>query len=192
MNYFVSMGNILTLKTIQPNKQIKHLEYYAIINVLVLGIIYGCFAAIFSRTILLENGFDTTAYNPLKVIIAAIPVAFFMHAGAALFIWVFLKAMGGKANFLTAYFYIGTAAVSLWFVAPFVAALQIGTTSIALTILTGIFTLYAFTVNVKVIKTAFGLSNIKMTIATLITLTYISCFLYLWVSVCVKQVVAFS
>ncbi len=166
---------------LQKGIDIKRLQYYAILNVLVLGIIYGCSAAIFSRILLLENGFDATAYNPFKIIVAGIPVAFFMHAGAALFIWVFLKAMGGKANFLMAYFNIGMAAISLWLMAPFVAALQVGETSSLVILLTGIISLYAFAVNVGVIKSAFQLSTLKMTLATSVTLMYISCFLYLWV-----------
>lgn len=183
MNYLRSMGNILTFNTsgLQKGMDIKRLQYYAILNVLVLGIIYGCSAAMFSRIILVENGFDATAYTPLKIIVAGIPVAFFMHAGAALFIWVFLKAMGGRANFLMAYFNIGMAAISLWLLAPFVAALQIGATSSLVILLTGIFSLYAFAVNVGVIKATFQLSNLKMTLATSVTLMYISCFLYLWV-----------
>jgi hypothetical protein len=183
MNYMRSMGNILTFNTIglQRGIDIKRLQYYAILNVLVLGVIYGCSAAVFSRVIIVDKGFGAGDYNALKIIVAGIPVAFFMHAGAALFIWVFLKAMGGKANFLTSYFYIGTAAISLWFLAPFLAALQLGTPSIVMAILTGIFSLYAFAVNVKVIKEAFQLSRLKMTIATSVTLIYISCFLYLWV-----------
>ena len=183
MNYLTSMGNILAfnINGLQKGLDIKRLQYYAILNVLVLGVIYGCSAAMFSRTILVENGFDAAAYNPLKIIVAGIPVAFFMHAGAALFIWVFLKAIGGKANFLTSYFYIGMAAISLWVVAPFAAALQIGAVSPLITIFTGIFSLYAFAVNIKVVKAAFQLSTIKMAIATSVTLMYISCFLYLWV-----------
>ncbi len=183
MNYLTSMGNILAFKPIglQKGLDIKRLQYYAILNVLILGIIYGCSAALFSQSILVEKGFEATAYNPLKIIVAGIPVAFFMHAGAALFIWVFLKAMGGKANFLMSYFNIGMATISLWIVAPFAAALQIGTVSPVITLLTGIFSLYAFAVNVRVIKAAFQLSNLKMTIATSVTLMYISCFLYLWI-----------
>jgi hypothetical protein len=183
MNYLTSMGNILALNTsgLEKGMDIKRLQYYAILNVLILGIIYGCSAALFSQSILVEKGFEATAYNPLKIIVAGIPVAFFMHAGAALFIWVFLKAMGGKANFLMSYFNIGMAAISLWIVAPFAAALQIGAVSPVITLLAGIFSLYAFAVNVRVIKAAFQLSNLKMTIATSVTLMYISCFLYLWV-----------
>ncbi|MBA3008645.1 MAG: hypothetical protein KKF12_22185 [Proteobacteria bacterium] len=183
MTYLTSMGNILTfnMRYLQREIDMKRLQVYAILNVLVLGVIYGCSAAMFSQGILLAKGFDATAFNPLKIIVAGIPVAFFMHAGAALFIWVFLKAMGGKANFLTSYFHIGTAAISLWLVAPFAAALQTGAVSPVITLLTGIFSLYAFAVNVRVIKTAFQLSTLKMTIATLVTLMYISCFLYLWV-----------
>jgi hypothetical protein len=177
------MGNILTFNAIalQRKIDIKRLQYYAILNVLVLGLVYGCSAALFSRTLLLENGLDAAAYNPLKIIVAGIPVAFFMHAGAALFIWVFLKAMGGRANFLTAYFNIGMAAISLWLVAPFVAALQIGGASGMIIVLAGLFSLYAFAVNVRVIQAAFQLSSLKMTLATSVTLMYISCFLYLWV-----------
>ena len=183
MNYLRSMGNILAFNPIglQKRVDIKRLQVYAISNVLIIGIIYGCSAALFSRTLLKENGFEAAAFDPLKIIVAGIPVAFFMHAGAALFIWVFLKAMGGRANFLTAYFNIGMAAISLWLVAPFAAALQIGATAITVTLLTGIFSLYAFAVNVRVIKAVFQLSNLKMTLATSVTLIYISCFLYLWV-----------
>jgi hypothetical protein len=183
MSYLKSMKYMLTFNPIALQKRIdiKRLQSYAIFNVLVLGVIYGSFAALFSRKLLLENGLDTSAYNPLKIIVAGIPVAFFMHAGAALFIWVFLKAMGGKANFLMAYFNIGMAAISLWFVAPFAAALQIGTPSARVILSAGIFSLYAFAVNVRVIQAAFQLSTLKMTLATSVTLMYISCFLYLWV-----------
>jgi len=183
MNYLTSMGNILAFNVngLQKGLDIKRLQYYAILNVLILGVIYGCSAAMFSQTVLTENGFDAAAYNPLKIIVAGIPVAFFMHAGAALFIWVFLKAIGGKADFLMSYFNIGMAAISLWLVAPFAAALQIGAVSPVIIIFTGIFALYAFAVNVRVIQAAFQLSTIKMTIATSVTLMYISCFLYLWV-----------
>lgn len=183
MNYLTSMGNMLAfnISGLQNGLNIKRLQYYAILNVLVLGVIYGCSAALFSRIVLVKNGFDATAYNPLKIIVAGIPVAFFMHAGAALFIWVFLKAIGGKADFLMSYFNIGMAAISLWLVAPFAAALQIGAVSPVITLLATIFALYAFAVNVRVIQAAFQLSGVKMTLATLVTLMYISCFLYLWV-----------
>ena len=183
MNYLSTMGNLLSFTPTQweTRKDIKQLQLYCIINVLVLGLIYGCSAALFSKMVLIERGFDATSANAAKIIIAGIPVAFFMHAGAALFIWVFLKAMGGKADFMISYFHIGAAAISLWPLAPFVAVLQIGTTAPLLILIAGIFSLYAFAVNVRVIKSAFRLSALRMTLATSVTLIYISCFLYLWV-----------
>ena len=184
MNYLTSMGNILSFNAPPPlnsQKSVKQLQYYCILNVLILGLIYGCSAALFSQIVLVEKGFDAMGANAAKVIIAGIPVAFFMHAGAALFIWVFLRAIGGKADFMISYFYLGVAAISLWPLAPFVAVLQVGAPSPVFILLTGIFCLYGFAVNVRVIKTAFQLSAIRMTVATGVTLMYISCFLYLWV-----------
>ncbi len=115
MNYLSTMGNLLSFTPTQweTQKDIKQLQLYCIINVLILGLVYGCSAALFSKMVLVERGFDATAANAAKIIIAGIPVAFFMHAGAALFIWVFLKAMGGKADFMTSYFHIGAAAISV-------------------------------------------------------------------------------
>ncbi|MDD9302199.1 MAG: hypothetical protein HUK40_07575 [Desulfobacter sp.] len=182
MNYLTSMGNLLSFTPFsgETPKEIKALQYYCIINVLILGLVYGCSAALFAKMTLVDKGFDATSVNTAKIIIAGIPVAFFMHAGAALFIWVFLKAMRGKANFMISYFYIGAAAIALWPLAPFVAVLQIGAFSVLLIVLTFLLALYAFAVNVQVIKKAFQLSALRMAIATSVTVMYISCFLYLW------------
>ncbi|MEH0018791.1 MAG: hypothetical protein V6Z89_04010 [Desulfobacter sp.] len=183
MHYLTTMGNLLSFTPFCPAtpKGVKQLQIYCIVNVLVLGLIYGCAAALFSRMVLAGRGLDVTAINAAKVMVAGIPVAFFMHAGAALFIWVFLKAMGGKADFMTSYFHIGAAAISLWPVAPFVAILQVGTPSAFLIFLTGLFGAYAFAVNIRVIKSAFALSAVRMALATAVTIMYIGCFLYLWV-----------
>ncbi len=132
MNYLNTMGNLLSFGhtfSLKTEKDVKRLQLYCIINVLVLGVIYGCSAALFSRILLGDSGFSADSANMAKVIIAGIPVAFFMHAGAALFIWVFLKAMGGKADFMSAYFHIGAAGISLWPLAPFAALLQAGLSS---------------------------------------------------------------
>ena len=181
MHYLRSMQQILTLNPLEKKMDLKRLQFYAIINVLMLGLIYGCFAALFSQEVLVEKGFEVTGFNPFKIIVAGIPVAFFMHCGAALFVWVFFLAIGGKTNFLNCYFHMGMTAISLWPVAPLAAALQTGSASSLTLALSVIFSLYALAVNVRVLQTAFGLSSLKMTIATLVTLTYISCFLYLWV-----------
>ena len=178
MNYLNTMGNILSFSqsfSLNTEKDVKQLQLYCIVNVLVLGLIYGGSAALFSSIFMGEN-----SANMAKIVIAGIPVAFFMHAGAALFIWVFLKAMGGRADFMTAYFHIGAAAISLWPLAPFVALLQIGAAAPLFLVLTGLLCIYAFAVNVKLIQSAFKLSALRMTLATSVTVMYISCFLYLW------------
>lgn len=183
MNYLNTMGNLLSFShtfALKTEKSLKQLQLYCIVNVLMLGIIYGGSAALFSTILLGEKGFTPGSADMAKVIVAGIPVAFFMHAGAALFIWVFFRAIGGKSDFMTAYFHIGAAAISLWPLAPFAAVLQAGIASGPLNLLAGLLCVYAFAVNVKVIQQAFRLSALRMTLATLVTVTYISCFLYLW------------
>lgn len=183
MHYLTSMGNILAFNTrlLSDGISVKRLQTYCIINVLILGLIYGCSAAYFSRTVMADNGLEAASINLIKIIVAGVPVAFLMHAGAALFVWVFLRAIGGKADFLMSYFHMGVGAIALWCLAPFVAALQIGATAPVIQAVTIVFALYAFSVIVAVTREAFQLSGIKMTIATLVTVSYIGCFLYLWV-----------
>ena len=183
MNYLNTMGNVLSFTPFQLTNehQLKRLQYYCIINVLILGVVYGCSAAFFSGMVLAERGVADTGVNFIKIILAGIPTAFFMHAGASLFIWVFLKAMGGKSDFMTSYFHIGVASISLWPLAPFVAILQLGNHSGLLVLFSGIFCAYAFAVNINIIKQAFRLSALRMALATSVTLVYITCFLYLWV-----------
>ena len=182
MNYFNSMIRLLQFD-IAPVKKLslKQLQYFAILNVVILGLIYGFSASFFSKIVLVEKGFDASSFNALKIIIAGIPIAFLMHAGAALFIWVFLRAIGGKANFIMSYFNIGVASISLWPLAPLVAAIQTGSRIPLMVGLAVCFSLYGFAVNVLLIKETFQLSRVKMFLATSVTVMYIGCFLYLWV-----------
>jgi xanthosine utilization system XapX-like protein len=97
-----------------------------------------------------------------------------------LFLWVFLKALGGKATFLTAYFLMGVAAISLWIFAPFLAMIQVrspGPLLLGAFVLTGV---YGLSVTARTIQQAFALSNTRMTIALSAAVIYIGCFLYLW------------
>ena len=182
MKYFTSMTRLIQFDS-APVKTlgIKQLQYYCIMNVMILGLIYGFCAFFSSRMILAEKGFDTVSFNAAKIIVAGIPAAFLMHAGTSLFVWVFLRAIGGKANFILSYFNIGVASISLWPAAPFIAALQTGSRMPFITVMALCFSLYGFAVNVLVIKSTFQLSRIKMLIATFVTVMYIGCFLYLWV-----------
>ncbi len=182
MHYFTSMGHLLAFNPIvlgrEPN--LKRLQYYCIINVLILGLIYGGAAALMGNTVLQNQGLSTSGFNAVRIWMAGIPVAFLMHAGGSLFIWVFMRAIGGKANFITAYFYIGAATISLWCLAPFAAALQMGTITPVTKGFGLLFSLYGMGIIFKAAQTAFQLSTLKMTIAALVTLSYIGCFLYLW------------
>ncbi len=152
---------------------INHLPWICICHVSLLGLIYGGTAAFLSRDLVSGQGI-------LRLTLAGIPAAFLMHAGAALFIWVFLKALGGTAAFLTAYFFIGVAAIFLWPVAPFLAMVQVRTPDpIILTalVLTGV---YGLTVTTRIIHHVFDLSIIRTVIALSAAVIYIGCFLYLW------------
>jgi hypothetical protein len=151
----------------------NHLPWICMFHVSILGLIYGGTAALLSRDLLWGQGL-------LKLTLAGIPVAFLMHAGAALFIWVFLKALGGNAGFLTAYFIIGIASISLWPLAPFLAMLQTQASEPAVVTAAVITGLYALAVNAKIIQDAFNLSFARMVIALSAAMIYIGCFLYLW------------
>lgn len=149
------------------------LPWICIGHVSVLGLIYGGTAAWLSRDLFQGRSL-------LQLTLAGVPVAFLMHAGAALFLWVFLKALGGKATFLTAYFLMGVAAISLWIFAPFLAMIQVrspGPLLLGAFVLTGV---YGLSVTARTIQQAFSLSNTRMAIALSAAAIYIGCFLYLW------------
>lgn len=182
MNYLLSMSRLLQFDTSAFGQlNMKGRQYICIANITVLGLLYGLCAAFFSQTVLIEQGISPGTVNLVKIIIAGLPVAFLMHGAAALFVWVFLKAVGGKANFIMAYFDMGVAAIALWPLAPIAAALQIGITPSWL-VGSGIcLAIYGLAVNLKVLKGTFGLSHTKMAIATSVTIIYIGCFMYLWI-----------
>ncbi len=160
---------------------LKSRQYSCMANVAVLGLIYGLSAAFFSHAVLIGKGLDAGGANTLKIIFAGLPAAFLMHAGAALFVWVFLKAIGGRANFIMAYFDMGVAAIALWPLAPVAAAIQTGIHSPWLLILGSCLSFYGFFVNLFILQKTFDLSHPKMFIATSVSVIYIGCFLYLWV-----------
>ena len=161
---------------------IRQRQYVCMVNVAVLGLLYGLSAAFFSHLFLLGQGGPAAGTVSLvKVAAAGLPAAFLMHGGAALFAWVFLKAAGGKADFITAYFDMGVAAISLWLLAPVAAALQVGITAPWLPISGSCLALYGAAVNVAVLKKTFYLSSARMAVAASVTAIYIGCFLYLWI-----------
>jgi hypothetical protein len=174
MTYPAAMIRLLILDPSGVRQlSVNHLPWICMFHVSVLGLIYGGTAAWLTREMLSGQGL-------LKLTLAGIPVAFLMHAGAALFIWVFLKALGGKAAFLTAYFFIGVAAISLWPLAPFLAMLQTYADPIAFA---GAFVTapHALAVHTRTLQIAIGISLPKMILAMTAAIVYIGCFLYLWI-----------
>lgn len=175
MNYPAAMTRLARLDPTGVRQlPLNHLPWICMFHVSILGLIYGGTAAWLSRELLSSQGL-------LKLTLAGIPVAFLMHAGAALFIWVFLKALGGNTAFLTAYFFIGVATISLWPVAPFLAMFQSQfSPGFAIVSLCVIMSVYGLAVTARMIQVAFELPLIRMGIALSAAVIYIGCFLYLW------------
>lgn len=187
MTYFKTMARLLMLDIdalLDGSVSLKSLQLYCALNVAILGFIYGLFAGYLSSGVMAAQGMGDAEFSSVKIALAGIPVAFLMHAGAALFIWVFLRGIGGKTDFLTSYFFIGIAGISLWPLAPFAAAFQVIPSGgypwiMAAGALLSI--LFAVVVNYMLLQRIYRLSQTKMALAASVTVIYIGCFLYLWV-----------
>jgi hypothetical protein len=103
-----------------------------------------------------------------------------MHAGGAMFLWVFSRGIGGNTAFLPVYFNLGISFIGLWPLAPVLAAVQAGIRGPAALLLLVITSLYALFVIMFGTKSASGLSMAKMSTAMTITIVFVTCFLYLW------------
>ena len=182
MTYFKSMLDLL--KGTPDSRQIsdlKHLQTHCLINVLILGLIYGTSAIFLSKPILAQGGHVLETPMMIKILMAGASIAFLMHAGASLFFWVFFKAVGGALPFNMIYFKIRQASISLWPLAPFLASFQAGLRHPILTVATLFFSGYALLINYRQILAITKLTGFKLSIAFIIAFIYISCFLYLWV-----------
>jgi hypothetical protein len=151
---------------------------YCMLNVTVLGAIYGLASVEFAKRMMAHQ--SAAAFNPVMVLLVGISIAFFMHGGLSLFVWVFCRGIGGNPQFMPTYLYVGMAAVSLWPLAPIVSALQAGGTGSLLTSAAGAATLYGAAVIFVAVKAASRLSSLKMSLAAVATVVYVGCFLYLW------------
>lgn len=153
---------------------------YCMINVTVLGVIYGLASTQFAKQLLAAKPDAAAAFNPLMILMVGISIAFFMHGGLSLFVWVFCRGIGGNPQFMPTYLYIGMAAIALWPLAPAVSAFQAGLSGGALSIYAAAAALYGAAVIFVAVKAASQLSPVKMTLAAVATVVYIGCFLYLW------------
>lgn len=133
-----------------------------------------------SARLLTEKGMDSGSSDAFRVILAGLPAAFPMHAGVTLFIWVFFKAMGGKASFPSAYFHTGAVCDSLWVLMPFISAFQAGIRSNLITGLAILFSFHALILHMVLLEYVFKMSRTRIVIAISAAIIYIGCFLYLW------------
>lgn len=155
---------------------------YTVANVLVLGLIYGASAVYFSQWLLATRGVTPEAarFNPLMVLLVGASVAFLMHGGGALFVWVFSRGIGGGTALMPLYLNVGAAAVALWPAAPAVALLQTGVRAPGLVPYLLIALGYGLVALYPAVRHASGLSHLRMTVAGVVTLFYVGCLLYLW------------
>ena len=153
---------------------------YAMINVTLLGLIYGVASIQFATALLARQPGAAASFNPLMIFMAGLSIAFFMHGGLSLFVWVFCRGMGGNEQFMPTYLAIGIAAIGLWPLAPALSAFQSGAFGAVLAGYVMVATLYGASVIVVAVRAASGLSTVKMALAAAATVGYVGCFLYLW------------
>jgi len=150
-------------------------------HVAVLGLVYGAAAAHFGRQVLAAGGEGGASFNPLFVLMVGISLAFLMHGGATLFIWVFCRALGGCTVFMPPYLNLGIATAAAWPLALALAALQAGAPIPGLQVVVWLLAGYAALAAYVAVRAAAQLSPLRMAIAAVATLIYVACFLYLWV-----------
>jgi hypothetical protein len=177
-NYFNDMTAVLRLDAeVWPRLgQSRRALHYTVANVLSLGLIYGLSVLVFGRR-LLDPG---ATFNPLLIMMVGISVAFLVHGGAALYIWMFCRGIGGTAAFFPFYLHVGVAAIGFWFAAPAVALAQTGARGPALWLYLAASFFYALAVLYPAVRQAAALSNRRMAIAAVLTLIFVGCLLYLW------------
>jgi hypothetical protein len=183
MKYFTSMKRILLLEGRVFDEMMSSglAVRYCMVNVVILGLIYGGAAIHFSRHLLTRGTVNTLSFNALFIMMAGVGLAFLMHGGAALFIWVFCRGAGGCRQFMPPYLNIGAASIALWPLAPALAAYQIVKPGVFLIAYMILFAVYGGMVEYVGVHRASGLSTLKMTLVAVVTVFYIGCFLYLWV-----------
>lgn len=156
--------------------------WYTAINVSVFGLIYGISAIYFSQYLLASQSPEPLSLHiRMTLILMGISVAFLIHGGMALFAWVFCRGFGGSTLFLPVYLALGMAWISLWPLAPVVAATQVKLSGGLLYLYLFAASAFALTIVFHALKSASGLSFVRMLIVSAVVILYIGCFMYLWV-----------
>ena len=186
MNYFSYMWHVLRIdERIYKDIHTRGLAVrYAMLNVFILGVLYGFFSLYFA-----DRGLFRDFHNPSSVLMAeaiivgtGILVAFFVHLGAAFLFWTFCRAMRGEIRFIPTYFILGVAIAPLWLAVPGITALQAGWRTVPVSLYVGLTGLYAFASLFVAAKSVFGYPYKTMFIATAMMLIFTVSFLLLWLT----------
>jgi hypothetical protein len=155
---------------------------YSAVNVGMFGLIYGFSAIYFSRYLLAPGDVEPLPFLiRLTLVLMGISVSFLIHGGMALFAWVFCRGFGGSTLFLPIYLALGIAWIAFWPLAPTLAALQVKVTGGLFYPILGAAAALAVTVVFHALKSASGLSLVRMLVVEVVIFVYIGCFMYLWV-----------
>ena len=156
---------------------------YCFANVLLFGLLHAVFVLMFARHVWGVSGVSVspTLQTQIAIICSGVMIAFFMHAGAALFFWVFTRGLGGRPTFLPLYLNLGVGFIALWPLAPVLSAYQAGIGGPILMVVLAVLSLYAAVVVFFGLKIASGLSASRMVAVMVLTAVFVACFLYLWI-----------
>ncbi|MFO7801305.1 MAG: hypothetical protein R6V55_03290 [Desulfovermiculus sp.] len=185
MRYPAAMQGVLTGQEVVYEELFREQKSvsYCFVNVFLFGLLHAVFVLFLAGYV--GDGPESRAglsvQTQAAVLASGIMVAFFMHAGAGLFFWVFARGLGGRPAFLPLYLNLGIGFIALWPLAPVLAAFQAGIGGLILLVLLGMLALYATAVVFAALKSASGLSALRMSAAMVLTVAYVACFLYLWV-----------
>lgn len=179
MTYFTAMKAVLQLdETVYPKIMANgKLARYAVVNVLAAGLIHALFSLQFSGALWSA---EASLTGKLFFSAAGVGVAFLMHAGAALFLWVFTRGAGGRVEFLPVYLNMGVSFIGLWPFVPVLSAVQSGFTGAVWYVLLGMTGIYALAVIFFGAKSASQLSMGRMVAAVCVCIVVVGSMLYLW------------
>jgi len=184
MGYFNAMWRVLRIeeKIYQEISSRGLTVRYSMINVFILGLLYGFFSVSFLSAEVFRDFPDPSSILTAKIIVVGtgVLVAFLLHLGAAFLFWTFCRAMKGETRFIPTYFNLGVAVAPLWFAVPGLAALRAGWSNPLIVVYTAVAGLYAFSSFFIASKGTFGYSYKKMFIAMAMMLIFTVSFLALW------------
>jgi hypothetical protein len=178
MNYINDMISVLRLEAgiwarIGRSNRALH---YTVANILILGLIYGLSVLVLGRRLLAPDA----SFNPVLIMMVGVSVAFLMHGGTSLYIWMFCRGIGGTTAFLPFYLNTGVAGIGFWLAAPALALAQTGVRGGVPSLYLVASVLYALAVLYPAVHQASALSRGRMAVAAVLTLVFVGCLLYLW------------